>query len=50
MTNDNYRLPAYTIAVFETDANDVMDQWKADMKALSKEVTAGKPAKSCSVT
>jgi hypothetical protein len=49
LTNGKHKLPAYTIAVFETDANDVLDQWKADMKALSMEVTGSKPAKASGV-
>ncbi|MBP7451133.1 MAG: hypothetical protein KA817_13945 [Flavobacteriales bacterium] len=49
LTNGDHKLPAYTIAVFETDANGVMDLWKADMKALSQEVTGSRPAKASGV-
>lgn len=38
-----HRLPAHTVAVHEADAGDVLDMWKADMKALSREVTGSKP-------
>ncbi|MEZ4755918.1 MAG: hypothetical protein R2817_03715 [Flavobacteriales bacterium] len=43
MLNGTHKLPAYTIAVHEADAGEVIDLWKADMKALSREVTGSKP-------
>jgi hypothetical protein len=38
-----HKVPAYTIAVHEADAGTVADLWKADMKAMSREVTGSKP-------
>lgn len=43
LLNGTHKLPAYTIAVHEADAGEVVDLWKADMKALSREVTGSKP-------
>lgn len=43
LLNGTHILPAYTIAVHEADAGEVVDLWKADMKALSREVTGSKP-------
>lgn len=45
LQNVRFKLPAWTIAVHEADANDVMGWWMADMVAVSTAVTKGKPAK-----
>ena len=45
LVNGTFKLPAYTIAVYETDANGVMEQWKAEMKANAQEVTGSRPVK-----
>jgi len=44
LQNGAFKLPAWTIAVHEAEANDVMGWWLADMQALSTAVTKGKPA------
>ncbi|MBK8227830.1 MAG: hypothetical protein IPK70_11735 [Flavobacteriales bacterium] len=45
LQNGVFRLSAWTIAVHEADAGDVMGWWMADMQAVSNAVTKGKPAK-----
>lgn len=45
LQNGAFKLPAWTIAVHEAEANDVMGWWMADMQAVSTAVTKGKPAK-----
>ena len=45
LQNGAFKLPSWTIAVHEADANDVMGWWMADMQAVSTAVTKGKPAK-----
>src|SRR5690606_12450594 len=45
ISNGHYRLPAWTIAVHEADASDVMGWWVADMQAVSTFVAKTKPAK-----
>ena len=45
MSNGKHKLPAWTVSVFEGDASEILDMWKADMKALSTAVTGSKPAK-----
>lgn len=44
ISNGKHRLPAWTIAVFETDAGTVLDLWKNDMKTMSTALINGKPA------
>lgn len=45
LQNGVFKLPAWTIAVHEAEASDVMGWWIADMQAVSTAVTKGKPAK-----
>jgi peptidoglycan hydrolase CwlO-like protein len=45
LQNGAFRLSAWTIALHEADASDVMGWWLADMQAVSTAVTKGKPAK-----
>ncbi|MBL0126694.1 MAG: hypothetical protein IPP83_04380 [Flavobacteriales bacterium] len=45
-----HRLPAWTISVYETDANDVLDRWTTDMKAVSLGVSGKKPMKATGAT
>lgn len=45
LQNGAFKLPAWTIAVHEADANEVMGWWMADMQGVSTAVTKGKPAK-----
>ncbi|MBK7945906.1 MAG: hypothetical protein IPJ85_11630 [Flavobacteriales bacterium] len=40
-----FKLPAWTIAVHEAEASDVMGWWIADMQAMSTAVAKSKPAK-----
>lgn len=49
LTNGKHKLPAYTITVFESDGNSVLDMWKADYKAISQGVTGSKPVKAVGV-
>lgn len=45
LQNGRFKLPAWTIAVHEAEASDVMGWWLSDMQAVSAAVTKGKPAK-----
>ncbi|MCB9183460.1 MAG: hypothetical protein H6591_06035 [Flavobacteriales bacterium] len=45
ISNGHYKLPAWTFAVHEADASDVMGWWLADMQAVSTSVAKAKPAK-----
>ncbi|MBK9177033.1 MAG: hypothetical protein IPM46_12030 [Flavobacteriales bacterium] len=45
LQNGMFKLPAWTIAVHEGEASDVMGWWMADMQAVSTAVTKGRPAK-----
>lgn len=45
MTNGIHRLPAWTVAIHEADASDVMGWWLTDMQAVSTAVTKSKPPK-----
>lgn len=45
LQNGSFKLPAWTIAVHEAEASDVMGWWMADMQSVSTAVTKGKPAK-----
>ena len=43
--NGKYKLPAFTVPVFESDADAAMDLWKTDMKTKCQEIVGGKPSK-----
>ncbi len=45
LMNGKFKLPAYTITLFEADANSALDTWKNDLKTKSQEVTGSKPTK-----
>jgi hypothetical protein len=45
LQNGTFKLPAWTVAVHEAEASDVMGWWMNDMQAVSTAVTKGKPAK-----
>lgn len=45
MVNGRFKLPAWTVAIHEADAGDVMGWWLADMQAVSTAVTKSKPPK-----
>ncbi len=45
LQNGAFMLPAWSIAVQEAEASDVMGWWMADMQAVSTAVTKSKPAK-----
>jgi hypothetical protein len=45
MSNDRFRLPAFTITVYECNGDDAMSLWKTDMKTKSQEVSGSKPVK-----
>ncbi|HRD52741.1 MAG TPA: hypothetical protein PKY96_08840 [Flavobacteriales bacterium] len=45
LQNGAFKLPAWTIAVHEAEASDVIGWWMTDMQAVSTAVTKGKPAK-----
>jgi hypothetical protein len=45
LVNGKFKLPAYTVTIFEADASSVLDLWKNDVKASSKEVSGSKPVK-----
>ncbi|MBK7383081.1 MAG: hypothetical protein IPI81_07050 [Flavobacteriales bacterium] len=50
ISNGTHRLPAWTVSIFETDANTVLDLWRTDMKAISLGVSGKKPLKASGVT
>ena len=45
LVNGKFKLPAYTITVFESDASTVLDLWKNEYKAISQTITGSKPTK-----
>lgn len=45
ITNGRFKLPAWTVAIHEADASDVMGWWLTDMQAVSSAVTKSKPPK-----
>lgn len=45
LTNGAHRMPAWTVAIHEADASDVMGWWLTDMQAVSTAVTKTKPPK-----
>lgn len=45
LVNGKFKLPAFTITLFEADASTALDIWKNDLKSKSQEVTGSKPAK-----
>ena len=45
ITNGTHRLGAFTVQVYEIDADDLMTMWSNDFKAISQKVETGKPAK-----
>lgn len=49
LVNGKYKLPAYTITVFESDGSSVLDMWKRDQKAISQGISGSKPVKAVGV-
>lgn len=45
MSNGKYKLPAWTVSIYEADASDVLHWWEDDMKAVSVKVSGGRPVK-----
>lgn len=45
MTNGKYKLPAWTVSIYEADASDVLHWWEDDMKSVSVKVSGSRPAK-----
>ena len=49
LVNGTHKLPAYTITIFESNANTALDLWKADYKAISQGISGSKPTKAVGV-
>lgn len=45
LANGKMKFAAWTIPVYETDGNTVMDLWKTDMKAISLDISGSRPVK-----
>lgn len=45
MSNGKYKLPAWTVSIYEADASDVLHWWEDDMKSISVKVSGSRPVK-----
>jgi hypothetical protein len=49
LTNGRYKLGAYTVAIYETDASSVLDQWQNELKPVSMDISGKQPMKASGV-